>query len=101
MKAKLGGRRADAGVLARIEISEDQVRLVLEDVEHDGTGEPTAWRMVRLFTDNEYRGHRFADRTLSSKEYQELGFNIVNRLCALKGLEPAEQATARARRRRK
>jgi hypothetical protein len=86
------------GVVAKIEVAADGVKLVLLDVERKSA---TTWKTVRLYTENTYAERSFVDLALRPKQYEEIGFNLVNRLCALAGLEPANSQSSKPTRRKR
>lgn len=92
---------AGCGILATIEHSDDEIDLVLFDAEQ-GAG---AWHVLRLYTKKPYPRGAFAGLSLQAADYEEIGFNIVNRLCALTGLtsdeKPVPKKTPAKRRSRK
>jgi hypothetical protein len=88
-------------VVTSIEFSEAGAKLVMCDVVQDETG-ASGWRTVRLYTEKGYAGRRLAELALRPEEFEEIGFNVVNRLLALTGTKTvADQHRRPTRRARK
>lgn len=87
----------DTGVLATIEVSGDAVKLVLLDARRKAA----AWEPIRLYTDRTFTLRAFSGPHLDRKAYEDIGFAIIARLCALSGLEPLPQPPVARKRKRK
>lgn len=75
------------GVLARIEVGPEGVRLVLEDVTRSGN----SWSVHGLFTEATYSPSAFLPVSLKPEQYQDLGFNVVGRLAAFYEVLPPKK----------
>ena len=85
--------RPNVGVIATIRVRTAKVTLVFRDASHES--ERDGWKDVRLFTEKPFSRASFTDRTLRREDYEDIGFNLVNRLCALAGLEPSSASAPR------
>lgn len=81
----------DSGVIATIRVVEAEVILVFHDVSR--ATESQDWKSIRLFTEKPFSRALFVDRDLRREDYEDIGFNVVNRLCALAGLDPSPAPT--------
>ncbi len=66
-------------VLARIEVSDAGLTLVLEDATDAGK----TWRVDELFTAKNFASEEFLNVNLAPSEYEDIGMNVVGRLAAL------------------
>ncbi len=100
MKDKRPVEKCSWGLLASVDVTGGEVKLVLQDVDlsHETPG---PWRTSRLYTEKLYPKRSFAALTLRAEDYQEIGFNVVNRLRALCGLESQLESTPRRRRKKR
>lgn len=78
---------SEYGVLARIEVGDEGVRLVLEDVTRSGA----SWKVHGLFTDRTYPAAAFLPVSLKPEECQDLGFNVAARLAAFYEVLPPKK----------
>jgi len=70
------------GVLAHLIVTAADAILILDDVEEAG-GTAAEWRVLRPYTEKNYPGKRLVKLELTSAEYEEIGFSLVNRLRVL------------------
>lgn len=83
------------GLIVTATAGDSEVTVVFHDA---ARGEASAWNEVRLFTSTTFPRETFAGRALTKRDYQDIGFNVVNRLCSLAGLQPSPRQSAPVRR---
>ncbi len=103
MTTKRTRPKPNTGVIATIQVGDAEVTLVFHDAAR--VAESDDWESTRLFTEKPFSREAFVDRELRREDYEDIGFNVVNRLCAHAGLDPSPAPTpapeARKRRVRK
>ena len=71
------------GVVAYLEDSENQTRLVFDDVSSSESAHPDSWRKTVIYTSGAYNRELLDNLELTQEQYAEIGQNVVFRLLAL------------------
>lgn len=82
--------RSQHAVLARIEISEDGVKLVMEDVKGGGD----TWTVDALYTSKTFPSEPFLNVNLSASQLEEIGLVLISRLAVFRDFYERHDDTA-------
>jgi hypothetical protein len=78
--------RSQKGVVACLRaMGNGTTKLILDDVSSDSLANPIAWSFDCFYTWSDYSDTDLDQVTLSDREYQVIGENLVARLLALNG----------------
>lgn len=78
--------RSQKGVVACLRnMGNGTSKLILDDVSSDSLINPIAWTFESFYTWRDYNDADLGELTLSERDYQMIGENLVLRLLALNG----------------